>query len=169
MLISGLKVTAAVGVISGFCAVACAGQTMMNVKVINRQTGETAYNYSVPGRAETKTRTHVDCATHSKDKDCVKTTRTETQYVAPQSGSYSVQGATLSLQLPDGRVAVVNCASKLSLFTPTPESRRSCRIPPTDKIQVEFKGKDAKLYWPVSIDGQKLESETYKILTVTDN
>lgn len=169
MLVGRLKVLAAVSVISGFCTVACAGQTMMNVKIIKRQSGDTAYNYSVPGRTETKTKTHVDCDTHSGDRDCVKTTRTQTEYVAPQAGSYSVEGATLSLKLQDGRVAVVNCASKLSLFTPSPQTRRSCRIPPVDNIQVEFKGKDAKLYWSVSIDGQKLESETYKILAITDN
>jgi hypothetical protein len=31
---------------------------------------------------------------------------------------------------------------------------------------VEFSGDNAKLTWPVSIDGKKLQSETYKILGV---
>jgi hypothetical protein len=37
-----------------------------------------------------------------------------------------------------------------------------------NNIQVQFHGDKAKLRWPVSIDGKKLESETYKILAVLD-
>ena len=37
-----------------------------------------------------------------------------------------------------------------------------------DQIQVEFSGDKAKMIWPVSIDGKKLQSETYKILGVLD-
>jgi len=35
-----------------------------------------------------------------------------------------------------------------------------------DDIQAEFDGDKAKLKWSVSIDGKKLESETYKIVGV---
>ena len=42
-------------------------------------------------------------------------------------------------------------------------------MPIVDEIQVEFKGKNAKLFWPVSLDGKKMESETYKILGVLNN
>jgi len=163
-----LKIVVIAGLISGLGTLACTGQTM-KVKVVKRQDNDTAYNYSVPGRTETETKTRVRCDDNPRDPHCVKTTRTETEYVAPKEGSYDVQGATLSLLLPDGRIAVVNCASKLSLFNPTPQTRRSCRVPPVDDIQAEFKGKDAKLSWPVSVDGKKLESETYKILTVQEN
>ena len=162
-----LKELAVLGIVSGFCAVTCAGQTTMKVKVVQRQDSDSAYSYSVPGRTQSRTKTHVDC--DPRYGDCTKTTRTETEYVAPQAGTYSVQGATLSLQLPDGRIAVVNCASKLSLFSPGPQPRRSCRIPPVDNITAEFKGKDAKLAWSVSVDGSKLESETYKIVALLDN
>jgi len=41
-------------------------------------------------------------------------------------------------------------------------------MPIVDHIQVEFSGNRAKLKWPVSIDGKKIESETYKILGVID-
>jgi len=41
-------------------------------------------------------------------------------------------------------------------------------MPITNEIDVEFKGKNAKLFWPVSVDGKKMESETYKILGVLD-
>ncbi len=47
-------------------------------------------------------------------------------------------------------------------------NRRSCRIPLADDIEAEFSGNNAKLKWPVSIDGKKSESETYKILGVFD-
>jgi hypothetical protein len=140
----------------------------MSVKIINRQDGEKAYNYSVAGRSDTTTQTQTKCKDgYRGGVKCTETTSTATQYVPPQQGTYSVTGSTLTLQLPDGRVAVVNCTSKLSLFTPGPQTQRSCRIPPVDVIQAEFKGSNAKLAWPVSVDGSKLESETYKILTVS--
>jgi hypothetical protein len=53
-------------------------------------------------------------------------------------------------------------------FSRTDQARRSCKIPPANNIEVQFHGDKAKLKWPVSIDGKKLESETYKILAVLD-
>lgn len=167
MLTSRLRSLAILGVFIALCGVTGSAQ-MMNVKIINRQTGDTAYNYSVAGRSTTSTETRVKCKDGTYATHCRETTTTETQYVPPQQGTYTVTGATLSLLLPDGRVAIVNCASKLSLFTPGPQTQRSCRIPPVDNIQVEFKGKNAKLFWSVSVDGSKSESETYKILTVAE-
>lgn len=35
-----------------------------------------------------------------------------------------------------------------------------------DNIQAEFSGDKAKLKWPVSIDGKKLQSETHKIKVI---
>jgi len=77
-----------------------------------------------------------------------------------------VTGATLSLLLPDGRIAVVNCASKWGPGIGGLNGRRSCRIPIVDDVNVEFKGKNAKIFWPVSLNGKKLESETYTIVSV---
>ena len=83
--------------------------------------------------------------------------------------SFKVQGATFTLQLPDGRLAVVNCESKFAEhFAGRVGNRRSCRTPVVDKIQADFKGDNAKLIWPVSIDGKKMQSETYKILGILD-
>jgi hypothetical protein len=45
---------------------------------------------------------------------------------------------------------------------------QSCRDPLVKEIEADFKGKDAKLKWPVSLDGKKFDSETYKILAVID-
>ena len=43
-------------------------------------------------------------------------------------------------------------------------NRRSCRTPLVESIQADFNGDNAKLIWPVSLDGKKMQSETYKIL-----
>ncbi len=39
-------------------------------------------------------------------------------------------------------------------------------MPIVDDIQADFKGKNAKLIWPASLDGKKKESETYTILGI---
>ena len=41
-------------------------------------------------------------------------------------------------------------------------------MPMVDNITAEFKGDKAKLIWPVSLDGKKTQSETYKVLAVLD-
>jgi hypothetical protein len=82
---------------------------------------------------------------------------------------FKVQGVTFTLQLPDGRLAVVNCDSKFAEhMAGHAGNRRSCRAPIVDNIEADFKGDNAKLIWPVSLDGKKLESETYKILGILD-
>jgi hypothetical protein len=68
--------------------------------------------------------------------------------------------------MDDGRIAVVNCASKANRTEWGRGPRRDCRMPIVEDIEVEFSGGNAKLIWPVSIDGKKVESETYKILGV---
>jgi hypothetical protein len=37
-----------------------------------------------------------------------------------------------------------------------------------DSIEADFKGDNAKLIWPVSLDGKKMQTETYKILGIFD-
>ena len=84
--------------------------------------------------------------------------------------SFKVHGATLTLELPDGRLAIVNCESKFAEHMAGPVgNRRSCRMPLVDSIQADFHGDNAKLVWSVSIDGKKMQSETYKILGVLAN
>jgi hypothetical protein len=81
--------------------------------------------------------------------------------------TFKVQGATFTLQLPDGRLAVVNCDSKFAEhMAGHAGNRRSCRAPVVDNIEAEFKGDNAKLFWAVSLDGKKMQSETYKILGI---
>ena len=83
--------------------------------------------------------------------------------------TFKVHGATFTLQLPDGRLAIVNCESKFAEhMAGHAGNRRSCRTPVVDNIQADFKGGNAKLIWPVSLDGKKTDSETYKILGILD-
>jgi hypothetical protein len=35
-----------------------------------------------------------------------------------------------------------------------------------DEVEVDFKGKEAKLEWIASIDGKKKDSETYRIVGI---
>ena len=47
-------------------------------------------------------------------------------------------------------------------------NHRDCRAPLVDAIQADFHGDKAKLEWNVSLDGKKMEAETYKIIAVLD-
>lgn len=137
------------------------------VKIVNRQDNETEYTYVVPGYTTANSNTSVNCFGDVNNVNCNGTTRTTGSSAPAQQVSYRVRGATFSLQLPDGRVAVVNCESKFAEHFAGPKgNRRSCRMPLVDDIQAEFKGDKAKLEWPVSLDGKKMETETYKILAV---
>lgn len=83
--------------------------------------------------------------------------------------TFKVQGATFTLQLPDGRLTIVNCGSKFAEhFAGRAGNKRSCRTPLVDTLEADFKGDNAKLIWPVSLDGKKMQSETYKILGIFD-
>ena len=123
----------------------------MTVKVIRVQNSESEYRGTLPGRVDTN----------------VGTNTINTTVRPPQEIGYSVSGATLTLLLPDGRLAVVNCVSK---YAPRGDyiNRRSCRVPDENVINVEFRGKDAKLFWNklAGLDERKPESETYTIIAV---
>jgi hypothetical protein len=122
--------------------VLCAGSASaqkLNVKIIDRQDKEDSYDYAA---------VYNNIAVGK---------------------TFKVHGATFTLQLPDGRLAVVNCDSKFAEHMAGPAgNRRSCRAPIVDDIQADFNGDKAKLIWPVSLDGKKMQSETYKILGVLD-
>jgi hypothetical protein len=137
------------------------------VKIIARQNNETDYTYVVGGYSNSTSNTIVNCDTNPGNVNCNGSTSSTGFSLPAQQVSYHVRGATFSLRLPDGRVVIVNCESKFAeRFAGPRGNRRSCRMPLVDDIQAEFDGDKAKLKWPVSIDGKKIESETYKILAV---
>jgi hypothetical protein len=157
------------------CALLFVGSSLaaqkLNVKIVQRQTSETGYTYQVAGHSTTTSTGGADCNANSfgnsTSVNCSGSGTSQTSTTAPMVYSYSVTGATFSLLLPDGRVAVVNCASKFAEHFAGPAgNHRSCRMPIIDDVTVEFNGKKAKLFWPVSLDGKKLESETYSIIGI---
>jgi hypothetical protein len=149
--------------------VAFAGQKF-SVKIIDRQNSLSGYSYVVPGRSNVVSNTDVNCNGGGTTVNCSGSTTATGVSTPPLRVAYDVTGATLSLQLPDGRLAVVNCESKVNLtdFSRMNQARRSCRVPLVNNIEAEFDGKNAKLRWSVSIDGKKVDSETYRVLAVLD-
>jgi len=157
-------------------AVAPAFAQKLSVRIIDRRNNDTDYTYVAPAVTNVTSNADARCAGGSVSVNCSASSNTTQVRTPAQHVSYRVRGATFSLQLSDGRVAVVNCQSKssdpvqefLNAFDDKsdPVARRSCRMPLVDDIQAEFSGDRAKLRWPVSIDGRKTESETYKILAV---
>jgi len=140
---------------------------IVDITIIDRQDSQTGYSYVVPGHSNSTSNTNVNCSGGETNVNCYGSTNTSRTSIPPRRISYEVRGATLSLRLPDGRIAVVNCESKYALKMDY-INRRSCRIPLVNDVQAEFDGSKAKLKWSVSIDGNKLESETYKILGVLE-
>ncbi len=136
----------------------------MPVRIVSREGNATEYSYLVSGRAVSECNGKLNGTSTSADIN-VKCSETDTP-----SSTYTVKvtGATLSLLLPDSRVVMVSCTSKFDFWSMRPEwnTRRSCRVPPTNDVQAEFDGQNAKLNWSVSLDGKKTQSETYKILSV---
>lgn len=137
-----------------FAVTWAAPKQVFDVKVLERQNSETAYSATMPSQTT---------ATASAAPGGAASVQVTT--VGGRTRSQQVRGATLSLLLPDGRVAVVNCESK---YAPRGNSinRRSCRIPYTEEVRAEFDGDKAKLSWVKSLDGTQTESETYKLLSV---
>jgi len=139
----------------------------LKVKIVDRQSHDTNYTYFVPAQFTAHSNSTANCFGTDSTVNCSGSTTTSGTSTPARSGSFDVRGATLSLQLPDGRIAVVNCDSKFAEHFAGPAgNHRNCRVPLIDDIQAEFDGDKAKLKWPVSIDGKKIESETYKILGI---
>src|SRR5258708_10589066 len=134
------------------------------VKVVDRQDSATGYTYVVPAHFNSQSNSSVNCY---GDVTCSGSTTTTGSIAPSREISYQVRGATFTLLLPDGRAAVVNCESK---YSPRGDyiNRRSCRMPLVDNIQAEFHGDKAKLMWVVSLDGKKMQSETYRILAILE-
>jgi hypothetical protein len=148
------------------CSASALAQKLM-VKVVDRQDNETDYSYVVPGHFSSYSNASVNCSATSYNADCSGSGTTNGISTPAQAVPFHVRGATLTLLLPDGRAAVVNCESKFAERMAGPRgNHRSCRVPLVADIEADFHGNKAKLEWVVSLDGKKKESETYKILAV---
>jgi hypothetical protein len=141
----------------------------LDVKIVNRQDNDTDYSYFVPSHFSSQSNSTTNCNAAGDNVNCNGSTTTNGVSTAAHQVSFHVRGATFLLVLPDGRGAVVNCISKFSERMAGPSgNHRDCRVPLVDEIQAEFKGDKAKLEWVVSLDGKKIQSETYKVLAVLD-
>lgn len=149
----------------------------LDVRVVDRQDHNTGYSYVVPGYSSSTSTSNANCngdaqtygSNTNVNVNCNGSTTTNGYNTPAMAGTFSVHGSTLSLALPDGRIAVVNCDIKFAeRFAGAAGNHRNCRIPLVEHFQAEFNKDNAKLIWPVSLDGRKMESETYKILAVLD-
>jgi hypothetical protein len=109
----------------------------------------------------------VDCAADIANEACSGSAGSAKASTDPRDPSLSVVGTTLSLRLPDGRVAVVNCINKYS-YKGNYLNRRSCAMPLVEQVEAEINGQSAKLKWLVGSDVKKTESENYKIVALLD-
>lgn len=151
--------------IIAFCSALAVQAQKLDVVIVDRQTNDTNYTYQIPGRLFAQSNANANCYGTANNVNCSGDSTTTGTVTSPQTVSYDVRGATFALRLPDGRLVIVNCESK---YAPKGDhiNRRSCRTPLIDEIRAEFDGDKAKLIWPVSIDGKKNQSETYKILAI---
>ncbi len=150
------------------CTATALSQTL-DVKVIDRQDNETDYTYVVPGHFNSYSTANVNCSDSTYSVNCSGTGATNGTSMPARVVPYHVQGATLTLLLPDGRGAVVNCESKFAERMAGPSgNHRNCRVPLVADIMADFHGDKAKLEWVVSLDGKKKQSETYKVLAILD-
>jgi hypothetical protein len=150
------------------CATSAVAQTFA-VKIIDRQDNDTDYTYVVPAHWSSNSNTNLNCGGSDVNVNCTGSTNTTGAATPAHQVSYHVRGATFTLQLPDGRAAIVNCESKFAEhFAGHAGNHRSCRMPLVENIQAEFRGDKAKLLWVVSLDGKKMQSETYTVLAILD-
>ena len=81
----------------------------MDVKIIQRQNAETTYDYVVAGYSSSTANGTVNCNAYGNSANCSGSSTTNGYTIPSREGSFNVMGATYSLLLPDGRVAIVNC------------------------------------------------------------
>jgi len=135
----------------------------LDVSVLYRQDSDVAYHAVVPGYTGPNADITGACTLDPDPANCPD----ESQSQVNGSVNYTVVGTTLSLLLPDGRVAVVNCVNRHSAKG-TYINRRSCGMPMVERVEAEFIGESAKLKWAVGADGKKTESEIYRVVAMLD-
>src|SRR5579863_7437731 len=136
----------------------------LDATVLYRQTSDSNYFAVIPGYTATPDEGGTDCSLEPLSEACSAPSRANGAIAAPGQVSYNLVGTTLSLLLPDGRVALVNCVNKYS-SKGNYISRRVCDMPLVEHVEAELNGKNAKLKWPVGIDG-KFAAETYRVVAI---
>lgn len=131
------------------------------VSVLYRQDSDVTYHAVIPGYSGANADVTGACTLDPDPANCPDPRQDAS---AKDQPSYTLVGTTLSLGLPDGRIALVNCVSRHSTYG-NYVNRHACGMPLSEHAEADFTGRSAKLVWP-SPDGRKTESETYKVVAV---
>jgi hypothetical protein len=149
----------ALAAISSIFAMDSARAQKLDASVLYRQNSDVAYHAVIPGYSGQNADVTGACTLDPDPANCPSTGNSD------GVPAYTLIGTTLSLGLPDGRIAVVNCIDRHSTkgnFI----NRHNCGVPMGEHVGVEFNGPSAKLTWPAGMDGKRIQSETYKIVAV---
>jgi hypothetical protein len=152
----------AIGLAVASFAISAAFAEKVPVSVLYRQDSDIAYHAVIPGYSGAQADITGACTLDPDPANCPAPVQ-----AGPGEISYTVIGTTLSLRLPDGRVALVNCVNRYS-SKGNYINRRSCGMPMVEQVNAEFTGQTARLEWPIGTDGKKTESETYKVVALLD-
>ncbi len=151
----------ALAVVSPIFVVHPALAQKLDASVLYRQDSDVAYHAVIPGYSGPDADITGACTLDPDPANCPSPT------VTGHEPSYTLIGTTLSLKLPDGRIALVNCVDRHSAKG-NYINRHACGMPMGEHVDVEFLGQSAKLTWLVTPDGKKIESETYKVVAMLD-
>lgn len=143
-----------------FSVMQATAQTV-EASVLYRQDSDNRYIAVIPGYSGPESDITGACLLDPDPANCPTIAANGTN----DNPNYMLIGTTLSLLLPDGRVAVVNCQNRYSARG-TYINRRSCGMPMVPRVEAEFNGPLAKLTWSAGPDGKKTESETYKVVAM---
>jgi len=132
------------------------------VSVLYRQDSDIVYHAVIPGYSGPDADVTGACTLDPDPANCPDPNQGADVKGIP---SYLLSGTTLSLGLPDGRIALVNCVSRHSA-NGNYINRHSCGMPLTERADAEFTGQSAKLSWNVGPDGRKTEVETYRVIAL---
>ena len=156
------------GLATAFLFVAASAQLAraqkLDATVLYRQASDSNYFAVIPGYTVTPDEGGIDCSLEPLSEACAAPSRNNGAIAAPGQVSYNLVGTTLSLLLPDGRVALVNCVNKYSVKG-NYLSQRICDMPLVEHVEAELNGKNARLKWPVGNEG-KTVNETYRVVAI---
>ena len=149
----------ALAVISPIFSTRSAQAQKLDASVLYRQDSDVAYHAVIPGYSGPNADITGACTLDPDPANCPSTAQSNGE------PAYTLIGTTLSLGLPDGRIAVVNCINRHSAKG-NYVNRRACGMPLVQRVGVEFSGRSVKLTWLSGPDGKETESETYKVVAM---
>jgi hypothetical protein len=149
----------ALAVISTTISTHSARAQKLEASVLYRQASDVAYHAVIPGYSGPNADITGACTLDPDPANCPSPSTSSGEPI------YTLIGTTLSLGLPDGRIALVNCIDRHS-SKGNYINRQTCGMPLGERVEVEFAGHSAKLIWTAGRDGRKPESQIYKIVAM---